>query len=60
MNALTMEKQTNHQDNEDIALIEKYAIKGSTSPPVMPLIGLITRVLTVPLLPPEKLRVRVI
>ena len=34
--------------------------KGLTSPPVRPLMGLIPRVLTVPLLPPEKLRVRVI
>ena len=33
--------------------------KGLTSPPVRPLMGLVTRVLTVPLLPPEKLRVRV-
>ena len=34
--------------------------KGSTSPPVRPMMGLVTRVPTVPLLPPEKLRVRVI
>ena len=33
--------------------------KGSTGLPVRPLMGLTTRVLTVPLLPPEKLRVRV-
>ena len=33
--------------------------KGLTSPPVKLLMGLVTRVPTVPLLPPEKLRVRV-
>ena len=33
--------------------------KGSTGLPVRPLMGLTTRVLTVPLLPPEKLRARV-